>query len=237
MAVEVVTLARAESAVGEVALRRRGDVVELVVNGVFAMDTVDTSSERTLASAALARHPAPERVLVGGLGLGFTTRTVLADGRVRHVDVVEIAEPLVHWCRDGVVPELAGIAADGRVRLHVGDVADVLADAGGVGWDVVLLDVDNGPGFLVCEANARLYDTEGLATAYRRLRAGGILAVWSAHRSGGLHAALSAASGGAAAAEETTTRVERNGHTLDYTVYTLARPPERIWPPRGEPVA
>ena len=99
-----VTLARADTPHGEVALRRRGEVLELVVDGAFAMDTVDTSTEVALAERALRRHPAPHRVLVGGLGLGMTARAVLADPRVHHVDVVELAEPLVCWARDGLVP-------------------------------------------------------------------------------------------------------------------------------------
>ena len=186
-----VTLARADTAHGEVALRRRGEVLELVVDGAFAMDTVDTSTEVALADRALRRHPAPHRVLIGGLGLGMTTRAVLADPRVRHADVVELAEPLVRWARSGLVSELAGLEGE-RCTLHVADVLDVLTGGGEPRepWDVVLLDVDNGPDFLVHASNAPLYEPAGLAAARSVLRPGGRLVVWSSHLAPALHAAL-----------------------------------------------
>ena len=115
--VETIVLGRAETPDGEVVLRRRGEVDELVVNGVFAMDTVDTSSERVLADAAGSR---PGVVLVGGLGLGFTTARLLHNGAAE-VDVVERAGPLLEWARAGVTEQLGRVAADPRVRLHHAD--------------------------------------------------------------------------------------------------------------------
>ena len=173
-----VTLARAATPHGEVVLRRRGPVLELVVDGAFAMDTVDTSTEVALAERALARHPSPGHVLVGGGGLGMTTRAVLADPRVVRTDVVELAAPLVAWARAGLVPDLAGLEGE-RCLLHVADVLDVLAGrAGPQGpWDVVLLDVDNGPDFLVHSSNAPLYAPPALAAARRALAPGGLLVV------------------------------------------------------------
>lgn len=218
------TLAREDTSSGEVALRRRGTVVELVVDGAFAMDTVDTSTEVVLATEALRRHRAPDRVLVGGLGLGFTTRAVLDDRRVRHVDVVELAEPLVRWAREGLVDELAGLEGE-RCRLHVADVADVLAGAGGptAPWDLVLLDVDNGPGFLVHEANAALYEGPGLQAARAALAPGGLLVVWSSHVAPGLLDALRAVAGPEEEAGEVVLTVHREGRDLDYALYLLHR--------------
>lgn len=221
-----VTLAREGTPHGEVALRRRGDVLELVVDGAFAMDTVDTSTEVLLAARALARHPAPRRVLVGGLGLGFTTRAVLADPRVRHVDVVELAAPLVGWARAGLAPELSGLES-ARCRLHVADVADVLRGAASVPapWDVVLLDVDNGPGFLVHEANAALYEAPALRAARSALAPGGMLVVWSSHVAPALLAALEAAAEEGDGVDEEVLPVVRGGRTLDYALYALQRRP------------
>ncbi len=218
------TVAREDTPEGEVALRRRGEVLELVVDGAFAMDTVDTTTEVRLATEALRRHGAPRRVLVGGLGLGFTTRAVLADPRVEHVDVVELAAPLVRWAREAVVPELAGLAG-ARCSLHVADVAGVLA--GRVPprgpWDLVLLDVDNGPGFLVHPGNARLYGVDGLAAARSALTPGGVLVVWSSHVAPALLAALRHVAVPGDAVGETPLVVERDGRTLDYALYSLAR--------------
>jgi spermidine synthase len=219
-----VTVARADTAHGEVALRRRGEVIELVVDGAFAMDTVDTSTEVVLADEALRRHPAPARVLVGGLGLGVTARAVLANDRVAHVDVVELAEPLVAWAREGVVPQLEGIEGP-RCSLHVADVADVLRGRSEpVGpWDVVLLDVDNGPGFLVHAENAGLYAVPGLARARAALAPGGVLVVWSSHVAPELLAALREVMDPADDVAETVVPVEREGRTFDYAIYALLR--------------
>lgn len=218
-----VTLARVDTPAGEVTLRRRGEVLELIVDGAFAMDTVDTSTEVALAREALDRHDAPARVLVGGLGLGVTVRAVLADDRVAHVDVVELAAPLVRWAREGLVPELAGLADDPRCDLHVADVAAVLAGAAGPAgpWDVVLLDVDNGPDFLVHEENAALYAAPALRRARSRIASGGVLVIWSSHRAPELLATLEAVARPGDRASETALVVLRGGRELGYALYAL----------------
>jgi len=220
---EVVTVARAQTPHGEVALRRRGEVLELVVDGTFAMDTVDTSTEVALAQRALGQHRSPQHVLVGGLGLGMTARAVLADPRVRHVDVVELAAPLVRWARDGLVPELAGLEGE-RCTLHVADVLDVLAGTAPPQgpWDAVLLDVDNGPDFLVHPSNAPLYTASGLAAARSVLRPAGLLVVWSSHLAPGLLAALSEAARDGDEVTEDVVPVEREGRSFRYALYCLA---------------
>ncbi len=218
------TLAREDTPDGEVALRRRGEVLELVVDGAFAMDTVDTSSEVLLATEALRRHRAPGRVLVGGLGLGFTTRAVLADPRVAQVDVVELAAPLVRWALDGVAPELAGLSG-ARCALHVADVADVLGGSVPPNgpWDVVLLDVDNGPGFLVHAGNAGLYEAAGLDAARSVLAPGGLLVIWSSHVAPTLLAGLHGVAEPTDTVDQTVLTVQREGRAFDYALYSLAR--------------
>lgn len=237
------TVARADTPRGEIALRERGEepfaVHELVVAGVFAMDSLDTSTETLLAERALGAHEDPEhhppaRVLVGGLGLGFTAWTVLKDHRVRRVDVVELEPDLLDWARLGLTPTLAMVARHPRVALHEGDVADVLAgppggaadgspveDATGPTgpWDLVLLDVDNGPSFLVHEDNRRLYSTDALAAALAHLAPGGVLALWAAQPEPDLLARLREL----APTEEVLDEVTREGRVLTYATY-LARP-------------
>ena len=164
-------VARADSERGELVLRRRdGDVLELRANGVFVMDTAETTSERELARRSLALVTEPRHVLVGGLGLGFTLAEVLADPRVERVTVVEIEPALVGWLRDGTVPHGPGLLADPRVEVVVDDVADAIEQAEEAAYDVVLLDVDNGPGNLVHDANAALYDDRLLAATRRAMR-------------------------------------------------------------------
>ena len=212
-----VVVARAADEHGEVALARRGEVVELVVDGVFAMDTVHTATEAALATLALARVPGDGlRVVVGGLGLGFTVRALLDESRVAHLDVVELHAPLVAWARAGLVPPLAGLLDDRRVAVRVADVLDVVPALPPASVDALLLDVDNGPGFLVHPRNAAVYGAPFLATAARALTVRGVVAIWSADASSELAAALTRTW---RTLETVALPVERDGRAFTYTVY------------------
>lgn len=174
-------IARAASERGELVLRRRYDgTLELRANGVFVMDTAETSTERALATRALALVERPAQVLVGGLGLGFTLEAVLADERVQRCTVVEIEPALAGWLRDGTVPHGPALLADPRADVVVADVAVALRQSAPAAYDLVLLDVDNGPGYLVHDANAGLYEAPALTDARRAARPGGQVVVWSA---------------------------------------------------------
>ena len=189
-----VTIARWSGPRGEVVLRRHGvaddAIEELIVNGAFAMDSAETASEEALADLTWPGA----RVLVGGLGLGFTAATLL-DARVGTVDVVEIEEALVAWAYEGVTLRLGRVARDPRVRLWVADVRAVLTghepEPAGP-WDAILLDVDNGPDFLIHAENAALYREEALSAAYARLAPGGLLAIWCQGANAGLRSRLQA---------------------------------------------
>ncbi|MFZ2501943.1 MAG: hypothetical protein WAW88_04685 [Nocardioides sp.] len=209
----------AQSAPASAHLRRRDDgALELRVNGVFVMDTVETSSERALAHEALAVHPAPSQVLVGGLGLGFTLAELLTDDRVRRVVVVEQEPQVVTWLREGTVPHGPALLGDPRVEVVVADVADVLA-LDQARYDVILLDVDNGPDNLVHAGNASLYAAPALARARRALAPSGVLVIWSASHSPALEAALRAEFGNAIA---TSYEVDLQGREERYWLH-LAR--------------
>lgn len=215
-------IARGDGVLGELALRRRGEVYELIVNGVFVMDTAETSTEEMLARAVLDRHATPRRVLVGGLGLGFTTAALLRDPRVERIDVVEIEPLLVDWLRAGLVPETT-VLDDPRVNMVVTDVRHALADAGPV-YDAILLDVDNGPDFLVSDQNASLYEPPALAAAAAALAPSGLLAVWSSHRSPRLRDALATACGHC---DEAPLEITRDGRPITYFLYTAVRDQQR----------
>jgi spermidine synthase len=170
-------------------LRRREDgALELRVNGVFVMDDRETSSEELLASAALDAVRRPDRVLVGGLGLGYTVRALLADSRVGEVVVAEIEPDLVSWMRSGLIPS---VLDDPRVSVVVGDVRAVVTELPDASVDAILLDVDNGPDFLVYNENSAIYSSSFLAVCRSKLRDGGVLTVWSSSASAALEAAVS----------------------------------------------
>ncbi|MEU6267232.1 spermidine synthase [Saccharopolyspora shandongensis] len=183
-------VARNDSERGELVLLRREGVLELRVNGVFVMDTLHTETERLLAGATLRAAARTDRVLVGGLGLGFTLREVLADPRVREAHVVEIEPDLIDWHRRGLVPETADAIRDDRVVFRVGDVAEVLDAQPPGSFDVLLLDVDNGPDFLVYDGNSALYRADFLFRCREKLTPAGIVAIWSADASPDLSAAM-----------------------------------------------
>ncbi len=182
---EYVEIARAESPRGELVLRERRPedgptVLELRANGAFVMDTLEVSTERALAAAALELVDQPRAVVVAGLGLGFTMHEVLADSRVQKCAVVEIEEALVRWMRDGTIAHGPALMADERVTVVVADIAVAIAEAAPATYDLILLDVDNGPGYLVHDTNEALYHAPFLSGAREVLRPGGALVVWSA---------------------------------------------------------
>ena len=227
---EYVEVARADSERGELVLRERRPgpddesagptVLELRANGVFVMDTAEHASERALADAALDAVGEPRRVLVAGLGLGFTLDRVLGDRRVEQVDVVEIEPALVEWMRDGTIRHGRRLLADSRVRVVVADIARALSEAGPATYDVVLLDVDNGPGQLVHEANRAIYDEPFLRAVHDRLSPGGALVVWSAARARQLVDTLRAVFGDVDERDHAVRLQDRDEH---YWVYASRR--------------
>jgi spermidine synthase len=196
---EHVEIARAETERGELVLRqRRPDpqdgaaptAIELRANGIFVMDSLEVGTEQALARAALEAVADPRAVMVGGLGLGYTMHEVLTDSRVETCTVVEVEQALVDWMRDGTISHGPALLADERVRVVVADVAVAITEAREASYDLVLLDVDNGPGHLVHAANAALYESDFLRQVRRILRPGGAVAVWSAARAPELQGAL-----------------------------------------------
>ena len=165
---------------GELVLRREGAEFEIISNGVFLMDTRDGRSERLMVAAALGRCPvSAPRVLICGLGVGFSLAEAVSDPHVARVDVVEISAEIIGWHATHL-RHLAGSAwDDGRVHVINADVVAWLARRQGP-YDVICLDVDNGPEWTVWDANQALYGDEGLRRVRDSLRPGGVVAVWSA---------------------------------------------------------
>jgi spermidine synthase len=153
----------------------------ILVDGKPLMSSRMHGSEQALATFGCRHVPASEpHVMVGGLGMGFTLRATLdllpPDASVI---VAELVPAIVEWNR-GVLGPLAGHPLkDPRVRVEARDARETLREHVGT-FDVILLDVDNGPAAFTAAGNASLYSDAGLAAARDALRPGGVLAVWSA---------------------------------------------------------
>jgi spermidine synthase len=179
----------------ELTLFRHDGAYYIRTRGVELMSTRRHHSEERLAElvcAPLVGVPGA-RVLVGGLGFGFTLRTALSMlSSDAVVLVVELLEAVIRWNRNPDYDLGARALADTRVTLRQADVADVLA-ASPNQFDGIMLDVDNGADPLTTRRNARLYRAAGIRTAVAALRPGGRIAYWSADRDPGLKTALEAA--------------------------------------------
>jgi len=177
---------------GELRLVRRDDEYLILLGANSLMSSRRSGSEVALAElscARLAGRPRP-RMLIGGLGMGFTLRAALErlPGDAEVV-VAELVPGIVEWARGPMASLHGGSLDDRRVRILVEDVARTIGGARRA-WDAILLDVDNGPEGLTIEANDGLYAAEGLAAAREALRPGGVLAIWSAHPDPGFVARL-----------------------------------------------
>ncbi len=213
----MVTVARAQSGRGEIVLRRRDHdgALELRVNGAFVMDDRETGTERALARLAMeavqARPGSRElTALVAGLGLGFTLAEILDYQRISRVLVVEVEPTVVEWHRTGLIPGRGAAVTDERVQVVVEDIAALLPRLADASLDMLLLDVDNGPEFLVYESNSTLYRPSFLQNCHRVVAPGGVLAVWSSTPARLLSADL--------------TRVFGGCRTIDLPVTLGARP-------------
>lgn len=209
------TVARAAIADGsELTLARRGAEWMIHVSGRVLMSSRQHGSEEALAEQSLARCPKPRAVLVGGLGLGFTLRAVLdrVDSNAR-VTVAELVPELVAWNRAHLA-ELHGDAlSDPRCEVVTADVRHTLERARGA-FDVILLDVDNGPVAFSQPQNGWLYAAPGLSCCHAALRPGGVLTVWSAGPSVEFERRLNASGFTAQTLQVPVRRGSRAKHTL-----------------------
>jgi len=166
---------------GTMELLQSGDTFVIRVDGIALMSTREHGSEDALADLACDHLGARGnlRVLVGGLGMGFTTARALARiGPSGRVTVAELVPAVIRWNRGPAGAPAGHVLDDPRTQLHEGDVGAVIRASEGA-LDAILLDVDNGPEALSSPANRWLYGAGGLSACRRALRPGGVLAVWS----------------------------------------------------------
>ncbi|MDB5590069.1 hypothetical protein [Enterovirga sp.] len=162
-------------------LMQRGDEFCIFVGRAELMNNRRRGSEQALATLTCARlrDPSRARILIGGLGMGFTLKAALdALGPNSKVVVAELVPAVAAWARGPLAHVFGGSLDDPRVELRVEDVNRTI-QSGPAQFDAILLDVDNGPEGLTRRTNDRLYDEWGLGRARFALRPHGILAVWS----------------------------------------------------------
>ena len=172
---------------GMLCLRRRellgepGTVVtEVTLNHEFLMSSYHTASERALASVALDMVAGQNlRVLVGGLGLGYTAAEVLAGDRVEHVEVVELLPQVIYWLDRELIPLADSLRGEPRLQITQGDVYERLGQPPTGPFDLILIDVDHSPQDRLDGGNDSFYTEAGLRRAGRHLAEDGVLGVWS----------------------------------------------------------
>ena len=216
-------LERVETGDATLELRRRGERDFLIlVDGRVLMNSAAHRSEQQLASeacAALHAHPCP-RVLIGGLGMGFTLRAALdalpTSARVR---VAELHACVVAWCKGTLAPLTRDAASDPRVEIEIGDVAREIRRAAAAGgserFDAIVLDLYTGPGAVAGGAEP-CFEAAMLAATHAALAPGGVYAVWSERADAAFERRLRAAG-----FEAARSRSGRGG--LRHVIYTAQR--------------
>jgi len=153
----------------------------MMIAGRVLMNSFSRSSEEELSRLAVAKLERPAHsVLVSGLGMGFTLRALLdAVPSAAKVVVAEINPVVVEWCRGPLGPATDQAVLDPRVDVRVRDVAQVIADAPAGGFDLILLDLYEGPNSSTQAADDPFYGAAALARAHKALAPHGVLGVWS----------------------------------------------------------
>lgn len=186
-------LARTDTPLGEIVLRRRlepfsqQDIFEVILAGDGLMSSLFTHGEEQLAELGLAAVTADTiDVVVGGLGLGYTARTVLRDERVRTLHVVDTLDVVIDWHRRHIAPLGVELTGDPRCTLTHGDFfalvdqdPPMLGASAPQQFDAILADIDHSPRHLLDPGHAVLYTTNGLRRLGRHLRPDGVFALWS----------------------------------------------------------
>lgn len=178
---------------GELVLRRRWDPVvgrevhEIKLNDEFLMSSLFTVAEVEMGRLALAElAPTALDVVVGGLGLGYTARTVLQNPNVRSLIVIDALSEVIQWHERGLIPAGAVLTSDPRCRLVHGDFFAMLRSPGGFDpaapdrlAHAIVVDIDHSPRHHLHPSHADLYQPAGLRRLGERLHPGGVFALWS----------------------------------------------------------
>ena len=207
---------------GALHLMRRGSDFSIQYGDEELMGSMVRHSEQALATLTCARLASKDgRLLIGGLGMGFTLGAALgAWGPDATIVVAELVPQVVVWAKGPLAHIFGDSLADPRVSLQVGDVHDVI-EAATNSFDAILLDVDNGPDGLIQLANDRLYCNWGLRAAFAALRPAGVLAVWSSYTDEDFFKRLETAG---FAVEEITIPADWYEDNVSHTIWLATKP-------------
>ncbi|GAB4073222.1 spermidine synthase [Barrientosiimonas marina] len=182
METSVHVLDRVQTPRGELQLQRRGSHYEIINNGIFLMATYNGESEKYLVRQALASVASPKRVVIGGLGVGFSLAEALRDSSVTEVVVIEIENKIIEWNRTYLSAFSEASLEDPRTRVIHDDMLEWMKKETGQ-FDVICLDIDNGPDWTVTEHNHDMYQPDSLRQLASLMRPGGAVSFWSASSS------------------------------------------------------
>ena len=198
MGAKLEILAHEETPLGILCLRRRellsmpGTIVtEITLNHEFLMSSYHTDSEQALARIGVEMHGGQDlKVLIGGLGLGYTTAATLQYSQVQSVEVIELLSQVIDWLRDGLLPLSKSLLADQRLDVIEGDGYRRMWQEPDSAYDLILIDIDHSPDDRLGAVDASFYSSEGLERARRHLSPGGVLGIWSYEESQPFAAAM-----------------------------------------------
>lgn len=193
MSARFAELAWSQTPRGTISLRRRleptlkVDVYEVKLDEEFLMSSLFTVAEVELARLGLAKVDGDDLdIVVGGLGLGYTARAALEDGRIRSMTVIDAMPQVIEWHEQELLPDAAELVRDPRTRLVEANFFALSASAAGFDpdtpgrrFDAVLLDIDHTPRHVLHPDHAAFYTAEGLHSLKGHLKPGGVFALWS----------------------------------------------------------
>jgi spermidine synthase len=176
---------------GEIQLQKRGRDYEIIFNGTFLMATYNGESEKLLVRSAIELNPLAKRILIGGLGVGFSLCEALKYDFIEKVIVVEIEPKIIEWYNTYFSSFMGNAKEDPRVKIINADLIEWMAKTQ-TKYDVICMDIDNGPEWTVLDRNKSLYSCEGIKQLMRLLDDYGTLSFWSASKSEQLESQLKA---------------------------------------------
>jgi len=187
MLMEKQVISRMTTPRGEIQLQKNQNHYEIVMNGVFVMATYNGFSEKQMFLTAFNYLDEPDRlhVLIGGLGVGYTLEAAVRRRKVEKIDVVEIEPSIIEWNKKYFCKLNKNALLNKKVNIINDDFRDFIKKTSNV-YDIICVDVDNGPDWLVLETNEELYKETSLHTMSNLLKKGGVLSIWSASESSSL---------------------------------------------------